>query len=1148
MSVAAARAIGALASMTALCWSLGVSAQTAPASPPAQPLGPINADLPPGGDSYARAIETTPVAAATWTLSAWVQPRSVAGKGTTMLIGGFGDPTRGPRRYLALVDGQPALVTEAGVVQGGGDADRNKWTHIAASYDGKVVRLFVNGRQVVQRGLSLEPVTGVATLAPRSYQPIFAGRIIDFRMVREAVDPLAIRVAARRAPDPAKLALQTGSPSWPFQTRQMQGQTAPQDAWTLPQSKAPIPTSGTAKPEPKAAALVSTATGQWAVNGWRLIEAAKVGPGGADLSQGNFDADKWYVATVPGTVLTTLVDRGVYPDPAVGLNNLAIPETLARQDYWYRTEFDTPPEAAGRQMWLTFNGVNYSAEVWVNGRMAGTMKGAFIRGRFPVTLAAGRNAIAVRVSPPPHPGIAHEESMTAGVGENGGVQMMDGPTFVATEGWDWIPSVRDRNTGLWQGVTLAATGPAVIGDPQVVTTLPKPDNSVADVEIAVPVTNNGQAPVTATVRAVFDDVVVEKPVTVAPGQTIRAVLSPSEFPQLSVRNPRLWWPNGYGDPALHDLALTAAVDGALSDSKGLRFGMRQVTYDLSLFDDDGDLERVTLDLNRVRGGQRVVDTSHAGIRKTANGWAMSFTPGASQSAAVAKVQDDPRLAPYLVLRVNGVRIAARGGNIGMDDYRKRIDRAHLEPFFRLHRDAHLNIIRNWVGQNTEDSFFDLADEYGLMVLSDFWESTQDYNMEAEDPQLFLANAADVVRRYRNHPSIVAWFGRNEGVPQPILNTGLDTLLRAEDGTRLYMPSSNAVNLQGSGPYDWRPPADYFTTLAKGFSVEVGTPSLPTLEAWKRAIPAEADRWPIGDVWAYHDWHQTGNGAVKSFTAALERRFGPATGLEDFERKAQMMEYESYRAIFEGMNAGLWTENSGRMLWMTQPAWPSSAWQIFSSDYDTHAAFYGVKKAAEPIHVQMNLPDHRVVLVNNTRDALKGVQVRARVVGLDGRVESDQETKIAANAEGVTPVLTLDLASAMKRGPVLVRLEASDAGGQLLSTNSYWQAQDDAGYRALTTMGAATVTASTALQGQGEETIANVTLTNSGTVPAIETKLTVMNADGTQVLPAYFSDNYVTLLPGESRVIEVRYPTAKADRPSVTLRGWNVTATGADLRP
>ena len=992
-------------------------------------------------------------------------------------------------------------------------------------------------------------MAGVATLAPREYQPIFAGKVIDFRMVREAVDPLAIRVAARRAPDPAKLALQTGSPSWPYQTRQMRGQTAPQDAWTLPQSRAPIPTEGKAKPEPKGPALVATGPNQWDVAGWRLIEAPRVAAQASDLSRPGYDTGKWYAATVPGTVLTTLVDRGVYPDPAYGLNNLAIPESLARQDYWYRTEFEVPAEAAGLKQWLTFKGVNYAAEVWVNGQRIGTMKGAFIRGRFPVTLQAGRNAVAVRVSPPPHPGIAHEESLTAGVGENGGMMMLDGPTFVATEGWDWIPSIRDRNTGLWQGVSLAATGPATIGDPQIVTSLPKPDNSVAEVEIVTPVTNTSDQAVAATVRAVFDDVVVEKQVQVGAGQTVNVSMTPREFAQLAVKNPRLWWPNGYGDPALHDLTLTAIVNGTASDTQKTRFGMRQVTYDISLMDADGDLERVGLDLTRARAlGQQVVDGSHTGIRKTTNGWTASLVPGAEKSPAVTPVQDDPRLAPHLVIRVNGVRIAARGGNIGMDDFMKRIDRAHLEPMFRLHRDAHLNIVRNWVGQNTEESFFDLADEYGLMVLSDFWESTQDYNMEAEDPQLFLANAADVVRRYRNHPSIVAWFGRNEGVPQPILNSGLDNLLRAEDGTRLYMPSSNAVNLQGSGPYNWRPPVEYFTTHAKGFSVEVGTPSLPTLESWKRTIPAEADRWPIGDVWAYHDWHQTGNGAVKTYMDVLERRFGPAIGLEDFERKAQMMEYESYRAIFEGMNAGLWTENSGRMLWMTQPAWPSSAWQIFSSDSDTHAAFYGVKKAAEPIHVQMNLPDHRVVLVNNTRDALKGVQVRAKVVGLDGRTESEQEAKIVAGAEGVTPALNLDLAPAMKRGPVLVRLEANDAGGQVLSTNSYWEAADDAGYRALTAMGAAPVTATATTQSQGEETLASVTLTNGGTTPAIETKLTVMNADGSQVLPAYFSDNYVTLMPGETRVIEIRYPTAKADKPMVALRGWNVTATATDLRP
>src|SRR5262249_4402173 len=150
----------------------------------------------------------------------------------------------------------------------------------------------------------------------------------------------------------------------------------------------------------------------------------------------------------------------------------------------------------------------------------------------------------------------------------------------------------------------------------------------------------------------------------------------------------------------------------------------------------------------------------------ANGWAYSFADGAEASPAVTPIRNDDALAPFLVIRINGVRIAARGGSVGMDDFMKRVDRAHLEPFFKLHRDAHLNIVRNWIGQDTEQNFYDLADEYGLMVLNDFWESTQDYNIEAEDVPLFLANAEDVVRRFRNHPSIVMWFGRNEGVPQP----------------------------------------------------------------------------------------------------------------------------------------------------------------------------------------------------------------------------------------------------------------------------------------------------------------------------------------------------------------------------------------------
>ncbi|MEG8017326.1 glycoside hydrolase family 2 protein [Sphingomonas sp. LR55] len=910
-----------------------------------------------------------------------------------------------------------------------------------------------------------------------------------------------------------------------------------------PRFEGPFP-APVAKPLPTGPAIVAVRPGEWTVAGWQLAEAPKVTAPGTTLSRAGFDASRWYVATVPGTVLTTLVDRGVYADPAYGLNNMTIPERLARQDYWYRTEFDAPAETAGKRQMLTFDGVNYSAEIWLNGAPIGTMKGAFVRGRFDVTgkLLPGRNAIAVKVSPPPHPGIAHEESMTAGVGENGGMMMLDGPTFVATEGWDWIPSIRDRNTGMWRGVTLTTSGAATLGDAQVVTTLPKPDNSVADIEIGVPVANPSDRAVTAIVRAAFDGVSVEKPVTLAPGQTTTVVMKPADFPQLSVRNPKLWWPNGYGDPALHDLTLTATVDGATSDTKHVRFGIRQVTYDISLMDKDGDLDRVGIDLSKARQrGERIVDGTHTGIRKVSNGWAASLVPGAEKSPAVTPIKDQDGLSPYLVIRVNGVKIAARGGNIGMDDFMKRVDRARLEPFFRLHKDAHLNIIRNWVGQNTEDTFYDLADEYGLMILNDFWESTQDYNLEAQDPALFMTNATDVVKRYRNHPSIVAWFGRNEGVPQPILNEALETLIDTEDGTRLYMGSSNRVNLQNSGPYNWRPPVEYFTEHAKGFSVESGTPSLPTLEAWQRAIPA-ADQWPISDSWAYHDWHQTGNGAVKTYMDVLGTRFGAGTSLADFERKAQMMQYESYRAIFEGMNARLWTEHSGRMLWMTQPAWPSSAWQIFSSDYDTQASFYGVKKASEPVHVQMNLPDWKVVLVNNRLADLRGVKVTAKVVSLDNRTLADRTETIAAPREATTDAFTLDLAPLLQQGVALVRLEATDAAGKRLSTNFYWQAKDDAAFQALNTLAAVTLGGTATTRIDGAETVATVTLTNASATPAIETKLTVMNADGTQVLPAYFSDNYVSLLPGETRDIEIRYPTAKASSPSVTLRGWNVAAS------
>ena len=866
-------------------------------------------------------------------------------------------------------------------------------------------------------------------------------------------------------------------------------------------------------------------------------------------------------AVVPGTVLTTLIERGVYPDPEYGLNNLAIPESLNKQDYWYRTDIKSPEAIRGDHLTLTFEGINYKAIVWLNGRRLGTITGAFIRGVFDVTgiwkMGKGEsNVLAVQVSPPPHPGIPQEQSIKGGPGENGGIMCLDGPTFVASEGWDWIPAIRDRETGIWQAVELKATNSVKIGDPQVVTTLPLPDVSRADVVISVPIENASDAPVHGTLKASFESVEVAKEVTVPPGQTTLK-LTPAEFKQLTIEQPRLWWPNGYGKQDLYHLKVTFDLGNNQSDTKLSRFGIREITYELSLLDATGHLRRVEVAPTKGKEGNKgIVDVTHEGMRQIPaaepmppmfpeewranwHSWVSSLVPGAESSPAIRAIADTGP-APYLVIKVNGVRIACRGGNWGMDDLLKRVSRERLEPFFRLHHDANLNIIRNWVGQNTEEVFYDLADEYGLLIWNDFWETTQNYNIEAEDPALFLANARDSILRYRNHPSIAVWCGRNEGVPQPIINAGLADLVNSLDGTRYYSPSSNQINLQNSGPYRYMDPKLYFTALNRGFSVETGTPSMSTLESFRSTTPKE-DQWPMDDVWAYHDWHFSGNGDIAPFMAEMQAEFGAPTSLEDFERKAQMLNYVDHRAIFEGMNAHLWAPNSGRMLWMTQPAWPSTMWQILSHDYDTQASYYGVKKASEPVHIQLDLSNYEVAVVNNTTAALSGLSLDASVYSLANKLLLHHQEQKNAGANSVTGGFKLDLAPLLATDVVLVKLELHAADGQLVSQNLYWLGAESSSYRALNRLPAAQITASASSLRNGDLERVHVRLQNNGSAAALESKLTLLNAsDASRILPAYFSDNYVSLLPGESREIDIDYPASAAKGPAqIAIRGWNL---------
>lgn len=594
---------------------------------------------------------------------------------------------------------------------------------------------------------------------------------------------------------------------------------------------------------------------------------------------------------------------------------------------------------------------------------------------------------------------------------------------------------------------------------------------------------------------------------------------------------------GYGKPELYHLKLSVGN----SDHREITFGIREVTYDLSLFDSAGHLRRVEVSPTEAKlRNEQVIDVRHAVIKRTAEFYAASLTAYGEHSPAVQPLTDEPGLTD-LVIRVNGVKIAVRSGNWGMDDSQKRVSREHLEPFFRLNREANVNIIRNWVGQDTEETFYQLADEYGMMVWNDFWASTQDYNVEPQDVPLFLRNARYVVARFRNHPSIVIWCGRNEGVPQPVLNEGLIQIFREEDGTRYYTPGSNRIDLRNSGPYKYQDPKLFYTTLDRGFSVELGISSLSTMKSPKSSI-AEQDLWPISDAWAYHDWHQSGNGDVAPLMQHIEEKFGAAKSLEDFERKTQMFNYVDYRAIFEGFNQHLWNPN-GRMLWMTQPAWPSNMWQIYSSDYDTQASFYGVKLACEPVHIQMDLSDFTVAAINTTNSIVGKVTLSARVYSLSNKLLSTKEASVDLRVNEAHNAFQLSLAPLFDaNGVVLVRLEMKDNTGRLLSRNLYWLAGQEKDYRAMNNMAPAEILMSSRMRHEGAESVIDLTLRNTGGVAALAIKATLFDAKTNErVLPAYYSDNYVSLLPGESKAMTIRVPDGKKPAGGLVLglRGWNV---------
>jgi len=821
---------------------------------------------------------------------------------------------------------------------------------------------------------------------------------------------------------------------------------------------------------------------------WQLQDASKITQPGAQISAPAFTPSNWYAATVPGTVLTSLVNDKVYPEPLYGENNRPdkIPESLARAQYWYRTTFTVPKNYKGEHIWLNFEGINYASEIWLNGQQIGTTRGAFIRGTFDISsnVQPGQSAVlAVLVSPQPHPGDPHEHTIANGLGLNGGITALDGPTFLSTIGWDWIPAIRDRDTGIWRKVFLSASGPVLVKDPLITTDLPLPKTDTADVAVKATLENITDTPQKGILKGTFGDLKFEREIELQPKSKQVVSFDPTSTPALHIANPKLWWPNGYGAQYLYPLHLSFEVQKHQSDSYATNIGVRKITYFVS------DSENLTIS-------------------------------------------------------VNGVRIFIRGGDWGLDEAMKRIPRERLEAQIRMHQLANMNLIRNWVGQSTGEDFYELCDKYGILLWDEFFQPNPSDGPNPTDLDTYLANVRDKILRFRNHASIAVWCARNEGFPPKNIDDPLRVLMAELEPTRRYQPSStDGQGVHSGGPYYWRTPREYYE-FDEAFKTEIGSVSVPTLESIHGMMP-EKDWETINDDWAEHDFaHGAQHG--NTYPLVLAARYGKIANLADFVRKAQLANYEAFRSMYEGRNAKLFKPSTAVITWMSNPAQPSFVWQLYHHDLEPNSSLFAVKKSGELVHVQWNESTGpnggQVEVINNLPTPLTDAKVHLTLYNLDGKVAAQQD--FAANA---APSTEADLGKATlpdSLSPVFfVKLELHDNSGKLLSDNFYWHEQQQDNLQALETLAPVTLDAKANKSCTAGRCQIQVTLHNAASQVALMAHLQLRRKQSNdRVLPVFYSDNYVSLVPNEDRTITIDVAEAdlKGDLPMILVDGFNIT--------
>jgi len=878
---------------------------------------------------------------------------------------------------------------------------------------------------------------------------------------------------------------------------------------------------------------------------WFIQSSAKLKQGGEQLSLPGIIPDRWFPAVVPSTILGTLVEDNVYEDVFFGQNLEKIKAEEFQVSWWYRTEFLVTPFPGKNIARLQLDGVNYRANIWLNGQKvadASEIYGAFRRFDLNVTSLVKfgeKNVLAIEVIPP----VPGEPSIG----------------FV-----DWNPAPPDRNMGLWRPVRLKLSGPVDIINPFVESKLDIANFKEARLTVQAQVRNNSGQVVSGSLEAQIEKIKVSQEVKLEPGEIKTVIFTPEQHKELTLVNPRVWWTHDLGRPELYQLFVAFRLKPSSSKDKSQPKQMRP-----DVKQDEKDKEKEA-DKDSMK-----IPPQFKSLEPISDWTSIKF--------GLREIKDYLTDDGYKGYILNGRKILIRGGGY-TDDIFLNTSSRKLRAELDYARAMNLNALRLEGFWGTSQELYNLCDELGLLLMvgwSCHWE-WENYLGKPVDPiyggiisqediQLISRSFRDQVLWLRHHPSIFVWALASDLVPKPELEKEYHAILKEIDPDRPFLnstgskvsPVSGPSGVKMNGPYDWVPPNYWYEDKknggAFGFNTETGPgPQVPVLESLRKMIPEE-HLWPPDDVWYYHCCRGMFNN-LDRYHQAMKNRLGWPENLAEYERKAQLLNYEGVRAMFEAFVARR-PRATGVIHWMFNSAWPKLWWQLFDYYLLPTGAFYGAKKACQPLHLIYDYETREIIASN--LGGQKSEKLKATVVVMD--TESREKYRAEFPVE-LSPDSWLSLVKLPDHGELpdvyFLDLKLSGPKGELKDENFYcltrqpdqldfdqttWYVTPVKKYADLTALNSlpeAQINYRWKVEGRGLKRNLTIELTNNSPYIAFNLEIQVLKKMREQtVVPLFLDDNYFSLLPGDKRTIKgyFNFDDLEGDEVDLRIRGWNVKA-------